>query len=86
MTEYAVAENTILTRTGAGIGYLMWRRPRFAKITAAVGGIVLGPYLIFTTPVINRYQRFAENVVNASEQLQRDSAFGDGSWSNNNKS
>ena len=63
----------------------MWRRPRFAKITAAVGGIVLGPYLMFTTPVISRYQKFAENVVNASEQLQRESAFGDGAWNDNSK-
>ena len=72
---------------GVGIGYLMWRRPRFAKITAAVGGIVLGPYLIFTTPVISRYQRFAENVVAASEQLQRESgaAFGDAAWGDNSK-
>lgn len=58
----------------------MWRRPKFAKITAAVGGIILGPYLIFTTPVISRYQRFAENVVNASEQLQGENTFGDGTW------
>lgn len=63
----------------------MWRRPRFAKITAAVGGIVLGPYLIFTTPVISRYQRFAENVVNASTQLQKEGAFGDGTWSDGSK-
>ena len=78
---------THLHRAGAGIGYLMWRRPRFAKITAAVGGIVLGPYLIFTTPVINRYQRFAENVVAASEKLRAESgaAFGDAAWGDHGK-
>lgn len=72
---------------GAGIGYLMWRRPRFAKITAAVGGIVLGPYLVFSTPVISRYQRFAENVVNASEQLKREGGaeFGDAAWDDSGK-
>ena len=65
-----------------GIGYLAWRRPRFAKITAAVGGLVLGPYLVFTTPVISRYQRIAQNVVTAAEKLQQESgvAFGDSSW------
>ncbi len=73
--------------TGAGIGYLAWRRPRFAKITAAVGAIVLGRYLIFTTPVISRYQKFAENIVTAAEKLQRESgvAFGDSSWSDSSK-
>ena len=65
-----------------GIGYLAWRRPRFAKITAAVSGLVLVPYLVFTTPVISRYQRFAQNVVTAAEKLQQESgiAFGDSTW------
>lgn len=72
---------------GAGIAYLAFRRPRFAKITAAVGAIVLGPYLVFTTPVISRYQKFAENVVTAAERLNRESgiAFGDASWGDDSK-
>lgn len=55
---------------GAGIGYLLYRRPRFAKITGAIGAIILGPYLVFTTPVIRKYQKFAANVVKAAEQEQ----------------
>ncbi|KAL0029847.1 hypothetical protein WJX77_003526 [Trebouxia sp. C0004] len=72
---------------GAGIVYLGWRRPRFAKITGAVAAIVLGPYLVFTTPVISRYQKFAENIVTAAEKLNRESgiAFGDSSWGDDSK-
>jgi len=66
---------------------LGWRRPRFAKITGAVAAIVLGPYLVFTTPVISRYQKFAENIVTAAEKLNRESgiAFGDSSWGDDSK-
>lgn len=72
---------------GAGIVYLGWRRPRFAKITGAVAAIVLGPYLVFTTPVISRYQKFAENIVTAAEKLNRESGitFGDSSWGDDSK-
>ncbi|DBB12972.1 TPA: hypothetical protein ACH3X3_005716 [Trebouxia sp. C0006] len=72
---------------GAGIVYLGWRRPRFAKITGAVAAIVLGPYLVFTTPVISRYQKFAENIVTAAEKLNREGGivFGDSSWGDDSK-
>lgn len=72
----------------AGIGLLAWRRPRFAKITAAVGAVVVAPYLVFTTPVISRYQHFAQNIVTAAEKLQQENgmAFEDSPWSNGSKS
>lgn len=61
---------------GAGIGYLLWRRPRFAKITGAVAVIVLGPYLAFAYPAISKYQNFAANVIKAAKQVEGDGGAG----------
>lgn len=66
----------IIFAAGAGIAYLLYRRPRFAKITGAIGAIIVGPYLVFTTPVIRKYQNFAENVVKAAEQAHSEGHAG----------
>ena len=79
--SYALTEY-ICSCSVAGIGYLAGRRPRFAKISAAVGTLVAGPYLLFSAPVLSRYQTFAANVVAAAEKLQSEgsASFGDSGW------
>lgn len=65
-------QKELLCCAGAGVVYLFWQRPRFAKITGTIAAVVLVPYLAFTTPVIRKYQNFAANVVKAAEQAQHD--------------